>query len=200
MNVTHLFATPFWRSDLADDALLADLAHSCRVIATDDGAGRRWSRENRYPGYTSYASLDDLPKRDPAFAALARILVRHAARFAEIAHMDLGGGKPKLDSIWVNILKQGGGHSGHIHPHSIISGTIYVEVPEGGAPLRLEDPRLPLMMAAPTRRADAPAEAQPFVLMQPAAGQIFLWESWLRHEVVAGHGKGERVSISFNFS
>ncbi|MCG2840218.1 TIGR02466 family protein [Sandaracinobacter sp. RS1-74] len=200
MPVRHLFATPFYSSELADPALLAELAHSCRILSKDDSAGRRWCRENRYPGYTSYASLDDLPRRDPSFAALARKLVRHAAQFAAAAHMDLGGGKPRLDSIWVNILKPGGGHSGHIHPHSVISGTLYLEVPEGGAPLRLEDPRLPLMMAAPTRLPEAPEEARPFVLMQPQAGHIFLWESWLRHEVVAGHGKGERLSISFNFA
>ena len=200
MPVRHLFPTPFYAGRLGDDALLADLAHSCRVLATDDAAGRRWSRANRYPGYTSYASLDDLPRRDPAFAALARTLARHAAAFAAEAHMDLVGGKPRLDSLWVNILKPGGGHSGHIHPHSIISGTLYVEVPDGGAPLRLEDPRLPLMMAAPTRTPDAPADQQPFVLMQPVSGDIYLWESWLRHEVVAGHGRAERISISFNFA
>jgi uncharacterized protein (TIGR02466 family) len=200
MTIRHLFATPFYQSDLADPGLLADLVHSCRVLSKDDAAGRRWSRDNHYPGYTSYASLDDLPRRDPSFAALGRKLVKHAAQFAAAAHMDLGGSKPRLDSIWVNILKPGGGHSGHIHPHSIISGTLYLEVPEGGAPLRLEDPRLPLMMAAPTRHEDAPEEARPFVLMQPQAGSIFLWESWLRHEVVAGHGKGERLSISFNFA
>lgn len=200
MTVRQLFATPFYQSELADDVLLADLAHSCRTLAREDGAGRRWSRENRYPGYTSYASLDDLPVRDPSFSALARKLAKHAARFAAEAHMDLGGTRLRLDSIWVNILKPGGGHSGHIHPHSIISGTLYVDVPEAGAPLRLEDPRLPLMMAAPTRLPDAPEEARPFVLMQPTTGTIFLWESWLRHEVVAGHGKGERISISFNFT
>ena len=59
--------------------------------------------------------------------------------------------KPKLDSLWVNLLKSGGQHSGHIHPHSLISGTFYVEVPSGSGPIRFEDPRLPLMMAAPPR-------------------------------------------------
>jgi len=27
-----------------------------------------------------------------------------------------------------------------------------------------------------------------------------LWESWLRHEVLAGTGRGERLSISVNFA
>jgi len=97
-------------------------------------------------------------------------------------------------------LKSGGHHSGHIHPHSIISGTLYVEVPNGSGAIRFEDPRLPLMMAAPTRRKDAAAELQPFVTIAPKGGMILMWESWLRHEVLPGSGRGERLSISFNFA
>ena len=47
------------------------LAHSIRSLAQDDEAGRGWSKAHRYSGYTSYASLNDLPRRDPAFADLA---------------------------------------------------------------------------------------------------------------------------------
>src|SRR3954451_17668792 len=141
--VRSLFITKLYEAEIGDDRLLADLARSIRALAEDDQAGRRWSKEHRYAGYTSYASLDDLPKRDPALADLAKLLARHAALFAK----DCGFGlkrKPKLDSLWVNLLKAGGQHSGHIHPHSTISGTIYVEVPKGSGAIRFEDPRLPL--------------------------------------------------------
>ncbi len=199
MNVRTLFATLFYEGRIDDDALIAELEHSCRTLAADDGAGRRWARENAYPGYTSYASLDDLPIRDPLFDDLRRKIDKHVAAFAKAAHLDLGGRKLKLDSIWVNILKPGGGHSGHIHPHSVVSGTVYVRVPEGAGCLKLEDPRAQLMMAAPPRTADAPDEMQSFVYAEPAPGTIFLWESWLRHEVPAGRAKSERISISFNY-
>jgi uncharacterized protein (TIGR02466 family) len=56
------------------------------------------------------------------------------------------------------------------------------------------------MMAAPTRPADAPEELRPFVTVEPRAGLLLLWESWLRHEVLPGAGRGERLSISFNFA
>lgn len=190
MPVRALFPTQLYESSLDDRVSLGELGHSIRALAKDDQAGRRWSRENRYAGYTSYASLNDLPRRDPAFAELAKLLNREAASFAKQLAWSA---KPKLDSLWVNLLKAGGHHSGHLHPHSVLSGTFYVEVPSGSGPIRFEDPRLPLMMAAPPRR-------DLFVTVEPRAGLLLMWESWLRHEVLPGTGRGERLSISFNFA
>jgi uncharacterized protein (TIGR02466 family) len=192
MSVRSLFTTRLYEAELENEALLAELAHSIRGFAADDTAGRRWSREHQYPGYTSYASLNDLPKRDPAFAELARLLVRHATLFAKECAFELSR-KPRLDSLWANLLKSGGQHSGHVHPHSFISGALYVEAPPGSGAIRFEDPRLPLMMAAPPR-------ADTFVSVQPHPGLLLVWESWLRHEVLPGSGKGERLSVSFNFA
>jgi uncharacterized protein (TIGR02466 family) len=192
MAVRQLFPTLLYQAELAEKALLAELARSIRSLAQEDGAGRRWSKEHRYTGYTSYASLNDLPKRDPAFADLAKVLSRHAANFARGAAFELPR-KPRLDSLWVNLLRGSGHHSAHIHPHSIISGTLYVEVPKGSGAIRFEDPRLPLMMAAPPR-------PDTFVTVEPKTGMLLLWESWLRHEVLPGTGRGARLSISFNFA
>jgi uncharacterized protein (TIGR02466 family) len=194
-----LFATRLHEAMIENDALLGELAHSIRTLAKDDEAGQRWSREKAYKGYTSYASLNDLPKRDPAFADLQRILARNATIFGEELAFNLGR-KPKLDNLWVNLLKAGGHHSAHIHPHSILSGTFYVEVPAGGSAIRFEDPRLPMMMAAPVRGDEAPEELRPFVTIEPRPGLLLMWESWLRHEVLPGKGTGERLSVSFNFS
>ena len=149
----RLFATQLYEADLGGGDLFDQLAHSIRTLAEDDEAGRRWSAEHLDPGYTSYASLNDLPRRDPAFADLGKLLTKHAAAFAEECAFDLAR-KPRLDSLWVNLLRGSGHHSGHIHPHSVISGTLYVEVPKGSGAIRFEDPRLPLMMAAPTRLTD----------------------------------------------
>jgi uncharacterized protein (TIGR02466 family) len=186
----ELFVTRLYESEAGSEDLLADLAHSIRMLAEEDEPGKRWSSEHRYPGYTSYASLNDLPKRDPAFAELAKLLARNARAFARELAWDV---KPKLDSLWVNLLETSGHHGGHIHPHSILSGTLYVEVPAGSGAIRFEDPRLPLMMAAPTR-------PDSFVTVEPRPGLLLLWESWLRHEVLSGTGRGERLSISFNFA
>ena len=199
MTSRTLFVTHLYEAELGDHALLADLAHSIRTLAADDTAGRRWSRDKGYKGYTSYASLDDLPRRDPAFADLGRALNRHAAAFAAELAFDLPR-KLRLDSLWVNLLKSGGHHSSHLHPHSVLSGTLYVEVPDGSGAIRFEDPRSGLMMAAPPRRDDAPQPLRPFATVAPRPGLLLLWESWLRHEVMPGTAKADRLSVSFNFA
>jgi uncharacterized protein (TIGR02466 family) len=81
-------------------------------------------------------------------------------------------------------------HSLHLHPASFISGTYYVQVPRGAAALKVEDPRLSKMMAAPPGKA--------LVSVPAKAGDVILFESWLRHEVPPARYTGERISISFN--
>jgi uncharacterized protein (TIGR02466 family) len=200
MTTRPLFVTQLYTGQLDQPALLEELEHSCQMLAQDDRAGRAWSKEHGYVGYTSYASLNDLPVRDPAFEDLRRMLDRHVKRFAEDCGFDLGRRKLKLDSIWANVLKPGGHHAAHIHPHSAVSGTFYVTVPEKSGGLRLEDPRMAQMMAAPQRDPEAPEALQHFVTLAPVPGTLYLWESWLRHEVLPHRGKGERISISFNYS
>jgi uncharacterized protein (TIGR02466 family) len=201
MTSRALFVTRLYEAPLGGPASLnAELEEACRMLEAEDTAGQRWAKEHGYPGYTSYASLDDLPRRVTAFAELKKRLDKHAAAFARELHLDLGGRKLVLDSLWVNVLKPGGAHSGHIHPHSVLSGTCYVAVPPGASALKLEDPRLPLMMAAPPREADAPEGARTFVYVDPAPGTVLLWESWLRHEVPANGAKRDRISISFNYA
>ena len=201
MTVRTLFVTRVYETDLAaergfDAEALADAA---RAIADEDAAGQAWAQEHGYGGYTSYASLEDLTRRDSLFDELRRLLDRHVAKFAAELHLDLPR-KLKLDHLWINILSPGAAHSGHIHPGSVISGTVYLEVPKKASALKLEDPRLAMMMAAPKRRADAPETDRTFVSLAPSRGTLFLWESFVRHEVPANQARRERLSLSFNYA
>lgn len=193
------FVTRIYSARLASPRLIAELGQSCRAIAQDDGAGRAWSKSHGYLGYTSYASLDDLPWRFPPFAALQQRLDVHATRFAGELELDLGGRPLELDSLWINVLAPNGAHSGHIHPHAVLSGTVYIDVPDGAGAIRFEDPRLAMMMAAPPRRARASPAHRPFQVMTPKPGTVLMWESWLRHEVLINQARRPRVSVSFNY-
>lgn len=196
-----LFVTRIKRHEIGrrSSALVDVLRTTCGAIADEDGAGQSWCREHGYKGYTSYASLDDLPRRASVFGDLVRLIDPKVAAFARSLDLDLGGRRLVLDSFWINVLEPGGHHAAHVHPHSVVSGTFYVDVPKGASAIRFEDPRLPMMMAAPPRKATARLANRTFVSVEPKAGTLLLWESWLRHEVPVNNARRQRVSLSFNY-
>jgi uncharacterized protein (TIGR02466 family) len=199
MALSPLFVTEIYEASAGTAALARDVAHTAEVMAVDDRAGAAWCRNNGYPGYTSYASLDDLPWRFDCFARLVKLIDRHVAAYARMIQLDLGGRPLVLDSLWVNVLPPGGVHSAHIHPHSAISGAWYAKVPDGASAIRFEDPRHGFMMAAPPRSRRAVRERTSFVYVEPRPCTLLLWESWLRHEVPLNTADGDRISVSFNY-
>ena len=197
-QIENLFVTQLYRAQITGQAHVG-LLETCLGIAGEDRAGQAWSRKNAYPGYTSYASLTDLPVRASVFATLIKRIDTHVDRFARALELDLGDRRLRLDSIWINVLEPGGHHTAHIHPHSVISGTYYVDIPAGASAIRFEDPRLTQLMAAPPRLPTASRSNRQFVAVEPTTGTLLLWESWLRHEVPVNTARRERVSVSFNY-
>ena len=197
-----LFSTPLYHASLSESGPfdLGQLEKSCWSIAQEDEAGQKWCDENNYPGYTSYASLSDLTWRSPFFEELKNLLDLHVKIFVEELDFDLEGRNLKLEDLWINILSEGGNHSAHIHPNSVISGTTYISMPSGSSAIKFEDPRHSMMMAAPSRIKGAKEYLKPFIYVNPSVGDVLLWESWLRHEVPANNSSEERISISFNYS
>ena len=175
------------------------LADECQALAASDAAGRRWSAKNYLGGYTSYGSHDRLHLVSSVFANLPRRIDPHVKAFVKALHLDLGGRALVMTDCWLNVMPAGVVHTLHLHPASIVSGTYYVTVPRGAAALKFEDPRLSRQMAAPQRRPDAPRAMRSHVSLPAKAGDLILFESWLRHEVPPARFAGERVSISFNY-
>ncbi len=201
-NIRSLFVTRLYSAALSEFGAQIDISEleaSCYSIAEDDEAGQEWCEKNGYPGYTSYASLTDLPWRFPIFKQIAEALDQHVAFFAKDLELDLDGRALVLEDLWINILPEGGMHASHIHPHSVISGTTYVSMPDAASALKLEDPRSARMMAAPTRLKEAREELRQFIYVKPQPGDVLLWESWLRHEVPMNLAEDDRISVSFNY-
>ena len=202
-DIKSLFTTRLYHAALSEHGPAVDadeLTASCLAIAEDDEAGQDWCDKNDFPGYTSYASLNDLDWRFPIFKDVVTALDLHVTEFSKDLDFDLGDKTITLDSLWINILPYGGIHTAHIHPHSIISGTTYVAMPEGTSAIKFEDPRLAMMMAAPTRKKTACEEMHSFFYAKPKVGDVLLWESWLRHEVPMNMSEEDRISVSFNYS
>jgi uncharacterized protein (TIGR02466 family) len=178
----------------------ADLQKECRSLRDFDKAGRDWSARNYPGGYTSYASMNELHRFSSTFAALERRITRHVRAFARALDMNLRGREVRMTDCWVNIMPASAAHSLHLHPLSFVSGTYYVATPRGCPGLKFEDPRLDRFMAAPPRLPGARKANQAHVTYPAEAGQLILFESWLRHEVARNRVDAERISISFNYN
>ena len=203
MPAQSLFATRIYRAGLGGRdarALNARLKRESLQTRLDDEAGRRWSKRNYPGGYTSYHSLCRMHTLSPTFERLERRLRWHVLSFADQLELDLTGRELSMTDCWINIMPQQVVHSLHLHPLATISGTYFVHTPRGSPGLKFEDPRLDRYMAAPPRRPDCRAENRTWHTVPARAGQLVLFESWLRHEVTPNPAAAERISVSFNYS
>jgi uncharacterized protein (TIGR02466 family) len=193
-KITPMFPTPVYRAELPDSAALnVALEAETLDMCLHDQKGIAWCEQHGYAGYTSYGSIPNLAEANKLFTRLSRQIVPHAKAFTKYLDWDLRGQKPLIDTLWVNLLPEGGSHTSHIHTNAVLSGTYYVNAPKGSSPIVFEDPRHTRMMAAPQRK-----NGSPYVSVTPRAGTLLIWESWLRHEVPVNRSQTERISVSFN--
>jgi hypothetical protein len=119
-------------------------------------------------------------------------------------------------SAWANVNGPGDSNICHYHPGAFWSGAYYVDggyVDGGDAPLggasgagiggefEMLDPRGPgPAMLAPTLAfaGEGGLSAGGTETIQPRPGLLFLFPSWLLHQVRAYRGTRERISIAFN--
>lgn len=201
-KIESLFPTLLYQGSLPPvqaRKLNRHLAAEIETLEGIDSIGRKWSFENYFGGYSSYSSEFRLNKTSPYFAELEKRLMPHVRRYVKSLHWDMSASQIEMTTCWANSMGQGTHHTMHTHPHSLISGVYYVTAPKGSSPLKIEDPRMGLFMAAPTRKASAPKSVQNYVKIEPKPGQFLLFESWMRHEVPPHRGEQPRLSISFNF-
>ena len=200
---TLIYDAPLERDDTGrrgGTAFNRELLAECYQIRDMDADGEAWCATTYPAGYTSYGSMTQLHRMSSTFTELKERLDRHVRSYVRSLDFDMDGRTLDMTDCWVNIMPAGCAHTLHLHPTSTISGTYYVKTPKGCSSIKFEDPRLSKFMAAPPRKHDARRANQTFVHYPAEAGQVVLFESWLRHEVGTSRVEAERVSISFNFN
>lgn len=150
-----------------------------------------------------YISQDLFAFTHPAVGWLRQCCMQAVFDYAAESGLDY---QPEVDlQGWVNVNRRGDYHNLHNHPHSWLSGTYYIDVPEeqGGMGERTDlnpceisffDPRPQANMNAV--RGDG--QFDPEYRRLPAPGELFLWPSFLHHLVHPNFGSEPRISVSFN--
>ncbi|MCM2352245.1 MAG: TIGR02466 family protein [Pseudobdellovibrio sp.] len=197
------FVTQIYNKPLAAPKILRPLSNKLledveNLLASDE-VGHKWSDKNYVSGYTSYGSVDKLHLVLPNFKKLEQTLEIHLKNYLSSLEYDIKASDLYLSHCWVNVMPEGAQHSAHIHPLSVISGTVYLQLPKGSSPIKFEDPRLGFFMNSPLPKESAKMANKRFLSLKPKEGDVVLFESWLRHEVPQNTTQEPRISVSFNY-
>lgn len=202
MAINTLFPTYIYQDKLKQknlEKLNSELLDEVKKLQEIDNDGLYWSATNYVGGYTSYSSYSELHNFSSTFGELKDLIDKHVRAFVQYIEFDIDASELSMSSCWVNVMPANTTHSMHLHPLSVISGTYYLSVPKGASGIKFEDPRLDRFMGCPPRKSDAKKKNKTIVNFKPKAGDVILFESWLRHEVPASSSDFERISISFNY-
>jgi uncharacterized protein (TIGR02466 family) len=97
---------------------------------------------------------------------------------------------------WAMVMTHGAYSALHDHADAVWSGVYYVDMgdatPAPSGRLGLVDPR-----GGIARRWPLPMFS-PDVIVEPQAGRLVLFPSWLRHQVFPYQGEAPRISVSWN--
>jgi uncharacterized protein (TIGR02466 family) len=145
-------------------------------------------RTNRRGWNSTDNAVLDRPTFEPLHQA-----VRH---YCEQAFSEMGVDSQafKIQS-WVNIHDRGGFNFQHMHEGALLSGTFYLQVPEGSGVLVFKDPR-PGVLNSYAKGGGANAYKD--IQLRPSAGLLVLFPNWLEHFVEPHDNDTSRICIPFN--
>ena len=149
-----------------------------------------------------YLDANLLERPHPVFGWLKQCIERGVVDYAREAGVTAE--LAFLLQAWANVNLAGDYHNLHNHPHSWLSGTYYVQVPEGrGTGHRTDLNPNAISFFDPRAQANMNAIAgdgqfDPEHRIDPVAGQLLIWPAFLHHLVHPNLSEGPRVSISFN--
>jgi uncharacterized protein (TIGR02466 family) len=198
--LNHFFTTPVLRraTGLAPEELREVSSYILSLRAADPGE----SRSNR-GGWHSVGNLFDPAHR--AFPAMNEAVT--SALFSYIADAFGYSGEIQIALTGWSIVNGPGDYNViHNHAANLLSGALYITVPadmQGGA-IHFHDPRLNLNAhetEAMRKLGLRPPWLATSVAIEPVAGEILVFPSWLNHWVEPFHSASPdalRIVVSFN--
>jgi hypothetical protein len=131
-----------------------------------------------------------------ALAAFLEPIADYRARLGDADSHPLSvrnHGETRYQGCWSVRLKAEGFHVNHIHPEGWLSSAYYVSVPgEAEDPgrqdgwIKFGEPRMPVPGAGPD------------LTVQPRAGRLVLFPSYMWHGTMAIHGREPRLTMAFD--
>ena len=193
-RISRLFSTPIATHRVVN---ADELNRGLKEIILTEEANKPSTGRSNIGGWRSEHDL--LARSEPQITALCneiREAIGHV--FQATAGANGFSGYFAING-WANVLRRGNYNTPHNHPESAWSGVYYVDIGTQNAEhplsgmLEFMDPRpFVEMVSTPGMPFGLP------VRIQPEAGLMVVFPSWLYHHVHAYMGEGARIAIAFN--
>jgi len=177
-----IFPTPIYFSSIKDERVI-DNAIASLVFPSAIDESRRCTEDN----------LHTLPE----FKELSDILLAESKLVLD--EMTIIRDSEYITCMWANKDDIGLPHSEHVHPNSLWSGVLYLQVPYGAGSTLFIDPRQGANMISPDYEDQTIGTRWGRL---PFKGALVMFPSWLPHCVESSPkelgASGKRISLSWN--
>ena len=202
ISVQQLFATPVAVARLPDAAAL------CATLKQVILARAEQEPSNDHSNLGGWqSSWDILDWGGPAMTQLMDAAKGMATRLTVRRADGKPAGVTWAHNAWANVNRRGNANEAHTHPGSVwsvvywvddggasanpaLGGGFEIHDPRGVAPAMLAPDLVPAVPGGPSFGATE--------LVQPSAGDLIMFPSWLSHSVRPYLGDGVRISIAIN--
>ncbi|MGF1552152.1 MAG: TIGR02466 family protein [Paracoccaceae bacterium] len=193
---TMAFPTPITLHEWPESAALNARLREIVLGMERESAGVARSNVGGWHSGTGLLRRDD--------PAIGRLVTRIKTITRAMTAVMMKAPNPRMSlEGWANVLRAGQYNGVHVHPNSTWSGVYYVTgnpKPEDGAGDPAYSGRIEFLDPRPGAAASYTVESvmQRRCLIDPPAGAMVVFPSWLPHQVHPYFGPGERISIAFN--
>ena len=198
----YLFPSPVWCIDLQ---INVKKIHEYCLNIRDTTDTRNLS--NR--GINSFQSKDidtqvEIKKNEELYKLFSS--VEEHANIAYSTYEPLSGSL-STKNFWININGYGAYNSIHTHPSSVLSGVFYVSIPKdedcGAINFYRNQAESYAIKSLGTGKTISNSNTPHSMLerwYEPVENRLFLFPSWMPHDVGVNKSNQERISISFNLT
>ena len=189
-----LFSTPVWSWE-SNPKMLGEIKKLANVLDNLEA-----NHEKAKPKTVKNGWRIDNPHKIKEFGMVRTHLLNMCKKcLIEDQKLDVSD-RPLMLSSWLNIHRNYGFNTMHHHGNSLLSGVLYLEVPEGSGTLEIIDPR-PGVTFKPNLGFNALGGDRLSYAITPKPGLAILFPGYLQHFVNPAIFKEEgkrRSSIAFN--
>ena len=189
----NIFPTPLYEFT---HPVSEDLIRRILQEREDDPVGVNRSNSELEDSWHSQLNAHEWPETQTLIAAILTYMsgIEQARQYNP---------KSKLivNSMWANVSGLGGFNKNHIHPNGLWSGVYYLQTPPACGDLVFTDPRPAAVMTVPQyHSSELPLSERHSFHVTPELGNLYIFPSWLPHEVNMNLSQILRISVAFEIT